>query len=89
MPRKQKKHSELILNFLKSNLPRKWKLKAIHNMSEKEVFKNLTKSKIFLSFSELEGLPLPPIEAALAGNQVIGYTGEGGENIGKNQSLQK
>ena len=78
MPRKQKKHSELILNFLKGNLPRKWKLKAIHNMSEKEVFKNLTKSKIFLSFSELEGLPLPPIEAALAGNQVIGYTGEGG-----------
>ena len=23
-------------------------------------------------------LPLPPTEAALAGNQVIGYTGEGG-----------
>ena len=52
-------------------------------MSEKEVFKNLTKSKIFLSFSELEGLPLPPIEAALAGNQVIGYTGAVEENIGK------
>lgn len=83
MPRKQKKHSELILNFLKSNLPRKWKFKAIHNMSEKEVFKNLMKSKIFLSFSELEGLPLPPLEAALAGNQVIGYTGEGGEEYWK------
>tara|TARA_A100001015_G_C15023792_1_gene729380 strand:+ start:484 stop:1506 length:1023 start_codon:yes stop_codon:yes gene_type:complete len=79
MPRKLKKHSELTLSFLKNNLPKKWKLKAIHNMSEKEVFKNLKKSKIFLSFSELEGLPLPPVEAALAGNQVIGYTGEGGK----------
>ena len=79
MPRKQKKHSELIISFLKNNLPKKWKLKAIHNMAEKQVFNNLMKSKIFLSFSELEGLPLPPVEAALAGNQVIGYTGEGGK----------
>ena len=38
-----------------------------------------SKSKIFLSFSELEGLGLPPIEAALAGNKVIGYTGQGGK----------
>jgi glycosyltransferase involved in cell wall biosynthesis len=36
----------------------------------------LGKSKIFLSFSELEGLSLPPIEAALSGCQVVGYTGE-------------
>ena len=39
-----------------------------------EVSKILNKSKIFLSFSELEGLGIPPIEAALAGNKVIGYT---------------
>tara|TARA_B100000700_G_scaffold172623_1_gene190715 strand:+ start:6402 stop:6740 length:339 start_codon:yes stop_codon:yes gene_type:complete len=38
----------------------------------------IKKSKIFLSFSSLEGLGLPPVEAALAGNHVIGYTGEGG-----------
>ena len=38
--------------------------------------------KIFLSFSSLEGLGLPPVEAALAGNHVIGYTGEGGNEDG-------
>ena len=31
-----------------------------------------------ISFSNLEGIGIPPIEAALAGNKVIGYTGGGG-----------
>ena len=35
----------------------------------------------FLSFSNMEGLGLPPIEAAIAGNKVIGYTGEGGKDF--------
>ena len=48
-------------------------------MKESEVVDILQKSKIFLSFSELEGWGLPPIEAALTGNKVIGYTGEGGK----------
>ena len=39
----------------------------------------MSKSKIFLSFSMMEGLGLPPIEAAIAGNKVIGYSGEGGK----------
>ena len=39
----------------------------------------LKKSKMFLSFSFLEGLGMPPLEAAIAGNKVIGYTGEGGK----------
>jgi hypothetical protein len=30
-----------------------------------------------MSFSHFEGCPLPPLEAALCGNQVIGYTGQG------------
>ena len=34
-----------------------------------------------MSFSELEGLGLPPIESALCGNFVIGYTGEGGKEF--------
>ena len=54
-------------------------LKPIHNLTQKEVYKYLLKSKIFLAFSKLEGLPLPPVEAAIAGNKVIGYTGEGGK----------
>ena len=40
-------------------------------------------TKIFLAFSNLEGLPLPPVEAAIAGNFVIGYTGEGGKEYWK------
>jgi glycosyltransferase involved in cell wall biosynthesis len=31
-----------------------------------------------MSFSGLEGLPLPPVEAALCGNRVVGYHGQGG-----------
>ena len=40
---------------------------------------NQTKYSPFLSFSSHEGLGLPPIEAAIAGNKVIGYTGEAGK----------
>ena len=79
MPRKLKKHSELVVSFLKNYLPKKWKLKPLINLSDKEVYRNLAESKIFLAFSELEGLPLPPVEAAISGNKVIGYTGEGGK----------
>ena len=83
MPRKLKKHSELVLLFLKKYLPKSWKVKPIENLNEKTVFQYLKKSKIFLSFSELEGLGMPPIEAALAGNKIIGYTGEAGKEYWK------
>lgn len=83
MPRKLAKHSELVICFLKNTLPSNWKIKKIHNLKEKQVYKLLEKSKIFLAFSDLEGLPLPPVEAALAGNKVIGYTGEGGKEYWK------
>ena len=83
MPRKLPRHSELVVLFLKRLLPSGWKIKPVDNFSEFKVFKVLEKSKIFLSFSELEGLGLPPIEAALAGNKVIGYTGEAGKEYWK------
>ena len=79
MPRKLADHAEHLIFFLKRHLPKSWKLKPIHNLTQKEVYKYLLKSKIFLAFSKLEGLPLPPVEAAIAGNKVIGYTGEGGK----------
>ena len=50
----------------------------MHNLNEKQIFYNLSRSKIFLSFSNMEGLGIPPIEAAIAGNKVIGYPGRGG-----------
>ena len=52
MPRKLSKHSELIISFLNNSLPKKWKIKPIHNASEKEVYKILEKPKIYLAFSE-------------------------------------
>ena len=48
-------------------------------MNEKIIFKHLKNSKIFLSFSNLEGFGLPPLEAAVMGNIVIGYTGQAGK----------
>ena len=79
MPRKLPTHSDNLVFFLRNNLPKSWKFKSLHNLSESEVYKNLLKSKIFLSFSEMEGLGMPPIEAAIAGNKVIGYPGQGGK----------
>jgi hypothetical protein len=78
MSRKLPQHSNLLISYLKPNLPNKWKLQNLKDLSEKKTYELLKRSKIFLSFSSLEGLGLPPAEAALAGNKVIGYTGEGG-----------
>lgn len=79
MPRKLKKHADLVLFFLRQHLPAHWQIQAIDRMDASQVAACMADSKIFMSFSELEGLGLPPIEAALAGNLVIGYTGQGGK----------
>jgi hypothetical protein len=76
MPRKMSNHSRLVTFFLNKKLPSNWKILSIDGLNETEVAAILGKSRIFLSFSELEGLSLPPIEAALSGCHVIGYTGE-------------
>ncbi len=78
MPRKLPDHANLLIFYLKNLLPKSWKIVPLINISEKKLIKYLSKSKIFLSFSNLEGIGIPPIEAALAGNKVIGYTGGGG-----------
>ena len=83
MPRKLGRHASLIKFFLNEKIPKNWKLKGINGLDEVGVISLLGKSKIFLSFSELEGLGLPPAEAALCGNYVIGYTGEGGKEYWK------
>lgn len=76
MPRKLAKHSQHVLFFLKDKIPSHWKIEAIDGVSEQEVYDIFTRSKIFLSFSEFEGLAMPPAMAAMSGNKVIGYTGE-------------
>ena len=78
MSRKLPFHSNLVVNYLKPQLPKNWDIVNLNHLTEEQTFKMLKKSKIFLSFSSFEGLGLPPAEAALLGNFVIGYTGEGG-----------
>ena len=77
MPRKLRAHSERLYLYLQGILPDGWQLRAIENLDEGGVAALMSRSSIFLSFSELEGCPLPPIEAALSGNIVVGYTGQG------------
>jgi glycosyltransferase involved in cell wall biosynthesis len=83
MDRKLSQHSNLVMQYLRTNLKKNWKIKNLQNLSEKKTFVLLKQSKIFLSFSNLEGFGLPPVEAAMAGNTVIGYTGEGGNEYWK------
>lgn len=78
MPRKNGRHAAAVAFALKRRLPAGWDLQTIDGMSEREVASALQRSRIFMSFSDLEGLGLPPIEAALCGNYVIGYHGGGG-----------
>jgi len=68
-----------VVSQLYDKIPHNWDIVAINNMTESQVAKSLNASKIFMSFSDQEGLGLPPLEAALAGNKVIGYTGQAGK----------
>lgn len=84
MPRKLSGHSERMKFFLKNNLSTEWIIKEIDGLNEQGVINILGKSSIFLSFCEMEGCPLPPLEAAFSGNIVVGYTGQGAKEYFKN-----
>jgi hypothetical protein len=77
MPRKMADHAVRVVFALRQHLPAGWQIIPIANVNEAACAAMLFGSRIFLAFSEFEGLPLPPLEAALAGNLVIGYTGQG------------
>jgi len=83
MPRKLPDHSRHLINIIKNRIPKKWTIKPLNNFSETEILKNFISSKIFLSFSHLESVGFPPIEAAIHGNKVIGYSGHFGETFWK------
>lgn len=90
MPRKMADHSTRVIHALTELLPSdKWVVKPIHNMNEQQVAEALSESIIFLAFSEFEGLPVPPVEAALCGNFVIGYDGQGGGEYWKSPNFEK
>jgi hypothetical protein len=77
MPRKMADHAVRVVFALRQYLTADWQIVPIANVNEETCAAMLFESRIFLAFSEFEGLPLPPLEAALAGNLVIGYTGQG------------
>jgi len=89
MPRKLPDHYHILSLFLSQKLPKKWKIESLSNLDEKKLLQKMCKSKIFLSFSHLEGFGLPPIEAAIAGNKVIGYPGGGGSEYWKKPIFEK
>ena len=83
MPKKLPAHFHLLKFFIKDQLPKNWKIDILENISENQLEYKINRSKIFLSFSHLEGFGLPPLEAALAKNKVIGYVGGGGDEYWK------
>jgi len=78
MPRKMSDHATRVVSLLSDCLPHGWNIVPLDKLRERQVAEALSKSIIFLAFSEFEGLPVPPVEAALSGNVVIGYHGQGG-----------
>jgi len=77
MPRKLPRHAETVSLYLRAHLPAEWALVPIVDRSEEDVADLLAESSIFLSFCDLEGFGLPPLEAAICKNIVVGYTGQG------------
>jgi hypothetical protein len=78
IPGKMPRHAELLRLFADPHLPPGWEWKPLQGLSEAEMAETLGRSQIFVSLLELEGFGLPPLEAAFAGNTVIGYHGQGG-----------
>jgi hypothetical protein len=58
-----------------------WELVEIVGMNQAQVAETLSRSALFLSFSEREGFGLPPLEALVSGCHVIGFTGMGGREF--------
>jgi hypothetical protein len=77
MPRRMADHSMRVIELLSMRLPSTWRIQAIERLTERQVAEVFRQSQIFMAFSGMEGLPLPPVEAALAGNRVVGYHGQG------------
>lgn len=76
------KHVEFLIFLLKDYfLPNDWRLVKLENLSESKVSTILSESVIHLSFSDLEGLGMVNVEAAMHENIVIGYTGWGGKEF--------
>lgn len=81
LPSKMPRHAQLLRLFADPHLPPGWQWKPIGGLSEPAVADLLGRSRIFVALAELEGFGLPPLEAAFAGNEVIGYHAQGGREF--------
>lgn len=82
MPRKLREDSVQILNIMNQRGSLKgWEIKPIEGLDEQGVAEVLKDSAIFLSFNYREGFGMPPAEAMACGCIVVGYTGQGGNEI--------
>lgn len=81
IPGKMPRHAELLRLFADPHLPPGWQWKPLHGLTETEMAETLGRSRIFVALAELEGFGLPPLEAALAGNLVMGYHAQGGREF--------
>jgi hypothetical protein len=80
MPRRRAVEAQVVVDILR-NIPelKGFRFEAIDRKKPAQVREILSRSLIFLSFSEREGFGLPPAEAIASGCLVIGYTGAGGD----------
>lgn len=82
MPRKRAREIRQVLALLKlRGVLNGWEVIAIDGQSEADAAELLRTSQIFLSFSQLEGFGLPPLEALACGCLVVGYHGFGGREF--------
>jgi hypothetical protein len=88
MPRKLPTHARNVVPWLASQFP-DWSFVELDGLSETEVAEEMRRARIFLAFSDLEGCPVPPIEAALSGNIVVGYPGWGGEEYWREPNFRR
>lgn len=89
MPRKLPEHATLLRHLLHLRLPQGWEVVAIEKQNEADVARTLSKSSIFLSLCDQEGFGLPPLEAAVSGALVIGYTGQGANEYFESPNFRK
>ena len=82
MPRRRAHEAAQVLQLLRlRGVLDGWEVIAIDRRTEAETADLLRTSQIFLSFSQLEGFGLPPLEALACGCLVIGYHGFGERKI--------
>lgn len=82
MPRRRAHEAAQVLQLLRlRGVLDRWEVIAIDRRSEAEVANLLRTTQIFLSFSQREGLGLPPLEALACGCLVVGYHGFGGREF--------